>query len=213
MVQDYHLTLTAAMLRERGPTCASAHFIAHAVGAAGLLPAAARRRRGARCWRASSAPTARASSPARWAEAFADCCETVLGARVEPAARRVRSRTRAGPPARRARAGRRRRRRCGSGRTEPDVESHMAALREQVGDRAGSSCASTAPSCRRTSCAACWPTASCWPPTRVARARGAPGVRLSQPARPARIPRVHRRGAALRAGDRRRVRHRRTGSR
>ena len=52
---------------------------------------------------------------------------------------------------------------CARARTEADVDERMAALRER--DRRGPqgrSSGSTAPSCRRTSCAGCSPTGSCW---------------------------------------------------
>ena len=111
----------------------------------------------------------------RWADAFAACCAEVLGATV----RRHRAVTHAGRhhADRRARARRRRRTSCATRGQAATCERRMAALREQIGDRAGRSCGWTAPSCPRTSCAACRPTGELL--------RDRPGV--ARPRRPRRV--------------------------
>ena len=75
MVQDYHLTLVPAMLRElRGPTCASAHFT-HTPWAPpeyfAMLPDDGRR---ARCSTGMLGADHVGFLTARWAEAFLRCC-------------------------------------------------------------------------------------------------------------------------------------------
>ena len=57
MIQDYHLPLAPRMLRRAPPRRADRALLAHPVGTAGLLPAAARRGGPARCWTACWAPT------------------------------------------------------------------------------------------------------------------------------------------------------------
>ncbi|MGW0484687.1 alpha,alpha-trehalose-phosphate synthase (UDP-forming) [Nonomuraea sp. NPDC003214] len=132
MVQDYHLTLTPAMLRAERPDLRIAHF-SHTPWAPpeyfALLPDEVAREVLEGILGADHA----GFLTGRWAEAFMDCCAVLLGAEVDGAARTVTHEgrvTRIGVhglgvdgKALWARAG------------EPDVESHMAALREQVGDR------------------------------------------------------------------------------
>ena len=90
MVQDYHLFLVPRMLRDAASRPAHRALHAHAVGAAGLLRDAARRRRAARSSTACSAPTSSASTPQRWADLFRDTCRadrrrrTPDGVRVFP---------------------------------------------------------------------------------------------------------------------------------
>ncbi|MFF0579961.1 alpha,alpha-trehalose-phosphate synthase (UDP-forming) [Streptosporangium saharense] len=132
MVQDYHLALVPAMLRSERPDLRISHF-SHTPWAPpeyfGLLPDEV----AAELLEGILGADQAGFLTDRWAAAFMDCCESVLGARVERACRTV---THAGRTTRigvhglgvdgqalwaRAR--------------EPDVESHMAALRQLVGDR------------------------------------------------------------------------------
>ncbi|GAA3090814.1 trehalose-6-phosphate synthase [Streptosporangium carneum] len=132
MVQDYHLGLVPAMLRVERPDLRIAHF-SHTPWAPpeyfSLLPDEVATELLEGILGADHA----GFLTARWAGAFMDCCESVLGAEVDRAALGV---THGGRTTRIgvhglgvdgealwARA------------SEPDVESHMAALREQVGDR------------------------------------------------------------------------------
>jgi trehalose 6-phosphate synthase len=132
MVQDYHLTLTPAMLRSERPDLRIAHF-SHTPWAPpeyfSLLPDDVAREVLEGILGADHA----GFLAERWANAFMDCCRSMLGARIDRDARTV----------------------THEGRTtrigvhslgvdgealwerahEPDVESNMAALREQVGDR------------------------------------------------------------------------------
>ncbi|MEV4382682.1 trehalose-6-phosphate synthase [Streptosporangium sp. NPDC049644] len=132
MVQDYHLSLVPAMLRVERPDLRVAHF-SHTPWAPpeyfSLLPDDV----AAEVLEGILGADHAGFLTARWGGAFMDCCETVLGARVERASRTVTHEgrtTRVGThslgvdgKALWARA------------SEPDVESHMAALRAQVGDR------------------------------------------------------------------------------
>ncbi|WP_435866486.1 alpha,alpha-trehalose-phosphate synthase (UDP-forming) [Streptosporangium sandarakinum] len=132
MVQDYHLSLVPAMLRGERPDLRVAHF-SHTPWAPpeyfSLLPDDLR----VELLEGILGADRAGFLTARWAGAFMDCCETVLGARVDRAHRTVTHggrTTRVGVhplgvdgEALWARA------------SEPDVESHMAALRDQVGDR------------------------------------------------------------------------------
>ena len=132
MVQDYHLTLTPAMLRAERPDLRIAHF-SHTPWAPpeyfSLLPVDV----AAEVLEGILGADHAGFLTHRWAGAFMDCCETVLGARVNRADRTITHEgrvTRVGVHALGvdgkalwARA------------AEPDVESHMAALREQVGER------------------------------------------------------------------------------
>lgn len=132
MVQDYHLALVPAMLRSERPDLRVSHF-SHTPWAPpeyfGLLPDEV----AAELLEGILGADQAGFLTDRWAAAFMDCCESVLGARVERACRTV---THAGRTTRigvhglgvdgqalwaRAR--------------EQDVESHMAALRRLVGDR------------------------------------------------------------------------------
>jgi trehalose 6-phosphate synthase len=132
MVQDYHLTLTPAMLRAERPDLRVAHF-SHTPWAPpeyfSLLPDEVAREVLEGILGADHA----GFLTERWADAFIDCCEALLGAEADRTARTVTHEGRAtrvgvhalgvDGKALWARAG------------EPDVESHMIALREQVGDR------------------------------------------------------------------------------
>jgi trehalose 6-phosphate synthase len=132
VVQDYHLTLTPAMLRLERPDLRIAHF-SHTPWAPpeyfSLLPDDVAAEVLCGILGADHA----GFLTARWAAAFMDCCETFLDARVDRANRTVAHEdrvTRIGVhslgvngEALWARA------------AEPDVESHMAAIRQQVGDR------------------------------------------------------------------------------
>ncbi|MBG0814745.1 trehalose-6-phosphate synthase [Planomonospora sp. ID82291] len=132
LVQDYHLSLTPAMLRVERPDLRIAHF-SHTPWAPpeyfALLPddVAVELLEGVLGADHAGFLTA------RWAGAFMDCCAAVLGAEVDHADHTV---SHAGRTTRigvhplgvdaealwaRAR--------------EPDVESHMTALRDQIGDR------------------------------------------------------------------------------
>jgi len=132
MVQDYHLTLTPAMLRAERPDLRIAHF-SHTPWAPpeyfSLLPDEV----AGEVLEGILGADHAGFLTHRWAGAFMDCCEAVLSAEVD---RRARTITHGGRTTRVGvhalgvdgkalwtRAG------------EPDVESHMAALREQVGDR------------------------------------------------------------------------------
>ncbi|MBB6345383.1 trehalose-6-phosphate synthase [Nonomuraea muscovyensis] len=132
MVQDYHLTLTPAMLRAERPDLRIAHF-SHTPWAPpeyfSLLPDEVARE----VLEGILAADHAGFLTARWAQAFMDCCRALLGADVDGAARTVTHEgrtTRVGVHALGV-DGEALRRRAG----EPDVESHMSALREQVGDR------------------------------------------------------------------------------
>ncbi|WP_142262412.1 alpha,alpha-trehalose-phosphate synthase (UDP-forming) [Thermopolyspora flexuosa] len=132
LVQDYHLTLTPAMLRALRPDLRVAHF-SHTPWAPPeyftLLPDDVACEVLAGILGADHA----GFLTARWANAFMDCCEAVLGADVDRVARTVRHEgrtTRIGVHplgvdggALLARAG------------EPDVEARLHAIREAVGDR------------------------------------------------------------------------------
>ncbi|WP_030925226.1 alpha,alpha-trehalose-phosphate synthase (UDP-forming) [Streptosporangium amethystogenes] len=132
MVQDYHLSLVPAMLRGERPDLRVAHF-SHTPWAPpeyfSLLPDDV----AAEVLEGILGADHAGFLTARWGGAFMDCCETVLGARVERASRTVTHEGRTirigthslgvDGKALWARA------------SEPDVESHMAALRAQVGDR------------------------------------------------------------------------------
>ncbi|MEZ0075224.1 trehalose-6-phosphate synthase [Planotetraspora sp. GP83] len=132
MVQDYHLTLTPAMLRVERPDLRIAHF-SHTPWAPpeyfSLLPDDV----AAEVLSGILGADHAGFLTARWAAAFMDCCEAFLGARVDRESRTVTYEdrtTRIGVHALGvngeellARA------------AEPDVESHMTALRALVGDR------------------------------------------------------------------------------
>ncbi|MEW9532524.1 trehalose-6-phosphate synthase [Microbispora sp. NPDC049125] len=132
MVQDYHLTLTPAMLRVERPDLRIAHF-SHTPWAPpeyfSLLPDDV----AAEVLSGILGADHAGFLTARWARAFMDCCEAFLGAQVDHGARTVAYEgrtTRIGVhplgvngEALRERA------------AEPDVESHMAAIRALVGDR------------------------------------------------------------------------------
>jgi trehalose 6-phosphate synthase len=135
LVQDYHLALTPALLRERRPSLRIGHF-SHTPWAPPeyyrLLPDDIARRVLTGVLGADRA----AFLTRRWAGAFADCCEQVLGARVERPADGDITVTHEGRTTRvgvhglgadaeflRERAHR------------PDVDERLAALRETVGDR------------------------------------------------------------------------------
>lgn len=132
MIQDYHLTLTPAMLRVERPDLRIAHF-SHTPWAPpeyfSLLPDDVAVEVLSGILGADHA----GFLTARWAEAFMDCCAAFLGARVDRESRTV---THDGRTVRvgvhplgvngealLARA------------AEPDVESNMAAIRDMVGDR------------------------------------------------------------------------------
>ena len=89
MVQDYHLTLVPRMLAERRPDLAIAHF-SHTPWAPpdyfALLPDDVAREVLDGILGADHA----GFHAERWASAFLDCCEAVLGAEVDRAARTVR---------------------------------------------------------------------------------------------------------------------------
>ncbi|MFI7424384.1 trehalose-6-phosphate synthase [Nonomuraea sp. NPDC049684] len=132
MVQDYHLTLTPAMLRAERPDLRIAHF-SHTPWAPpeyfSLLPDAVTREVLDGILGADHA----GFLTARWAAAFMDCCEALLGARVDRAAGTVAHEgrtTRVGVHSLGVDGAALWARAC-----EPDVESHMAALAEQVAGR------------------------------------------------------------------------------
>jgi trehalose 6-phosphate synthase len=131
-VQDYHLSLAPLMLRERRPDVKIAHF-SHTPWAPpeyfSLLPDDI----GVKVLEGILGADHAGFLAERWADAFLDCCEAILEARVDRIARTVTHRgrtTRIGVhalgidgPALRERA------------AEADVAARAAALREQVGDR------------------------------------------------------------------------------
>ena len=132
MVQDYHLTLTPAMLRAERPDLRIAHF-SHTPWAPpeyfSLLPDEVARE----VLEGILASDHAGFLTGRWASAFMDCCEALLGAVVDRAGRTVTHEgrtTRIGVHALGVDGEALWARAC-----EPDVESHMVALREQVGDR------------------------------------------------------------------------------
>src|SRR5215467_10524720 len=132
MVQDYHLTLAPRMLAERRPDLAIAHF-SHTPWAPpeyfALLPDDVAREVLEGILGADHA----GFHAQRWADAFLDCCETVLDARVDRGARTVRHAghtTTVGvhalgvdAPQLRARA------------AADDVQAHVSALSEAAGGR------------------------------------------------------------------------------
>lgn len=132
MVQDYHLTLVPRMLAERRPDLAIAHF-SHTPWAPpeyfALLPDDVAREVLEGILGADHA----GFHAHRWADAFCDCCEAVLGAQVDRATRTVRHAghtTTVGvhplgvdAPQLRARA------------AADDVQAHVAALNQVAGDR------------------------------------------------------------------------------
>ncbi|GAA0396205.1 trehalose-6-phosphate synthase [Microbispora corallina] len=132
MVQDYHLTLTPAMLRVERPDLRIAHF-SHTPWAPpeyfSLLPDDVV----AEVLTGILGADHAGFLTARWARAFMDCCETFLGAHVDHTAGVVSYDDRTThigvhPLGVNGEALRRR-------AAEPDVESHMAAIRDLVGDR------------------------------------------------------------------------------
>jgi trehalose 6-phosphate synthase len=131
-IQDYHLTLAPRMLRDRRPDLKIAHF-SHTPWAPPeyyrLLPDDIGRQVLSGILGADHA----GFLAERWADAFLDCCEAFLGAKVDRVTRAVSYAgrlTRVGVhalgidgPALLARAG------------EPDVVARAKALRERVGNR------------------------------------------------------------------------------
>ncbi|GAA2156558.1 alpha,alpha-trehalose-phosphate synthase (UDP-forming) [Actinomadura napierensis] len=131
-IQDYHLSLAPRMLRERRPDLKIVHF-SHTPWAPPeyfrLLPDDI----GAQILQGILGADHAGFLTERWASAFLDCCEVVLGARVDRAARTV---TCAGHTTRVGVHG------LGVDGTElrqraaqQDVAERARALREQVGDR------------------------------------------------------------------------------
>ncbi|MFC0865487.1 trehalose-6-phosphate synthase [Sphaerimonospora cavernae] len=132
MVQDYHLTLAPAMLRVERPDLRIAHF-SHTPWAPpeyfSLLPDDV----AVEVLSGILGSDHAGFLTARWAEAFMDCCAVFLGARVDRESRTVSFGGRTvrigvhplgvNGEALRARA------------AEPDVESHIAAIKDVVGDR------------------------------------------------------------------------------
>jgi trehalose 6-phosphate synthase len=137
LVQDYHLTLVPGMLRERRPDLRIGHF-SHTPWAPPdyyrMLPDDVAERVLLGVLGADRA----AFLTRRWAEAFADCCASVLGARVERAQRdgdhltvtHAGRTTRLGVHGLGADGDFLRRR-----SHEADVDERVARLREVVGDR------------------------------------------------------------------------------
>jgi trehalose 6-phosphate synthase len=132
MVQDYHLTLVPRMLAQRRPDLAIAHF-SHTPWAPpdyfALLPDDVAREVLEGILGADHA----GFHAERWASAFLDCCEAVLGAQVDRAARAVRHAghtTTVGIHALGVDAAQLRDRAAAE-----DVQAHMAALTQVAGDR------------------------------------------------------------------------------
>src|SRR5580700_2430953 len=132
MVQDYHLTLVPRMLAERRPDLAIAHF-SHTPWAPpdyfALLPDDVAREVLEGILGADHA----GFHAERWASAFLDCCEAVLGAEVDRAARTVRHdghTTTVGIHALGVDAAQLRDRAAAD-----DVLAHMAGISEVAGDR------------------------------------------------------------------------------
>src|SRR5215831_16666488 len=132
MVQDYHLTLVPLMLAQRRPDLAIAHF-SHTPWAPpdyfALLPDDVAREVLEGILGADHA----GFHAERWASAFLDCCEAVLGAQVNRAARTVRHAghtTTVGIHALGVDAAQLRDRAAAE-----DVQAHMAALKQVAGDR------------------------------------------------------------------------------
>src|SRR5712691_8249125 len=132
MVQDYHLTLVPRMLAQRRPDLAIAHF-SHTPWAPpdyfALLPDDVAREVLEGILGAEHA----GFHAQRWASAFLDCCEAVLGARVDRAAGTVRHAghtTTVGIHALGVDAAQLRDRAAAD-----DVQAHMAGISEVAGDR------------------------------------------------------------------------------
>ena len=85
--QDYHLTLVPRMLGRAAARRARSRTSRTPRGRRPSTSGSCPTTSAARCWTASSAPTTPGSSRQRWADAFLDCCEAVLGAEVDRAAR------------------------------------------------------------------------------------------------------------------------------
>ncbi|MQY04311.1 alpha,alpha-trehalose-phosphate synthase (UDP-forming) [Actinomadura macrotermitis] len=131
-IQDYHLSLAPAMLRERRPDLKIAHF-SHTPWAPPeyyrLLPDDI----GAAVLTGILGADHAGFLTERWASAFLDCCEEILGAKVDRHARTVTLAghvTRVGVHALGVDGPELRRRAA-----QPDVAARAQALREQVGDR------------------------------------------------------------------------------
>ncbi|GAA1980867.1 alpha,alpha-trehalose-phosphate synthase (UDP-forming) [Kitasatospora viridis] len=132
LVQDYHLTLVPELLRELRPDLRIGYFLHIPWAPADYFRLLPDDRAAAVLTGVLGADRA-GFHTRRWAEAFADCCEQVLGATVDRADLSVTHRgrtTRLGVHALgadgeflRERAHR------------PDVDQRLAALRQQVGDR------------------------------------------------------------------------------
>ena len=209
MVQDYHLTLVPRMLAERRPDLAIAHF-SHTPWAPpeyfALLPDDVAREVLEGILGADHA----GFHAQRWADAFLDCCEAVLGAEVDRAARTVRHAghtTTVGvhplgvdAPQLRTRA------------AADDVQAHVAALTELAGDRKLIVRIDRTELSKNIVRGLAAYRELLDHLAAVARTGRPPGLRLPVPPRPARVPRVHGQRAADGAGDRGRVRHRGLGS-
>ena len=209
MIQDYHLDVCPRQLRERRDDLRIAHFT-HTPWAPpdyfAMLPDPVARELltgllgadhvGFHC--------------ARWARAFLDCCAEFLGAAVDHAARTVEweGRTvRIGLHP----AGHLRARRCGTGPPRRTSSPRSAHLRDLVGDRQVIARVDRTELSKNIVRGLLAYRELLRHPAGVARAGRAHRVRVPVPARPARVPRVHRDGAAGRPGDRGGVRHRRLG--
>lgn len=166
LVQDYHLCLVPGMLRELRPDLRIGHF-SHTPWAPEdyfrMLPDDIR----AELLDGMLGADRVAFLTRRWATAFTRCVETAAPDRYRVATSpedRPEIEHLDGTPPGRTLVGvhglgadaeflRERSHRA-------DVGERMAALREEIGATAGRSCASTGPSCPRTSCGGCWRTGS-----------------------------------------------------
>ena len=210
MVQDYHLTLVPRMLADRRPDVAIGYFC-HTPWAPpdyfAILPDDVGREVLDGVLGADHA----GFHTQRWADAFLDCCEAVLEAEVDRAGRTVRYRghtTTVGVHPLGVDAGELRERAAAA-----DVQAHVTALASAAGGR------KLIVRIDRTELSknivrglAAYRELLVTEPA-VAGAGDPSRVRLSVPARPARVPRVHRQRAAARPPDHRRLRHRGLGSR
>ena len=204
VVQDYHLSLVPRMLADRRPDLRIAHF-SHTPWAPPdyyrVLPDQVAREVLEGILGADHA----GFLCQRWADAFADCCEAILGAEVDRARQRISYRghvTGIGVHALGVDAAEL------TGRAaEPDVAQRLAELTELAGGR------KLIVRIDRTELSKNIVRGlAAYRELLVTRPEwhgpgDAPGLRLPVPDRPGRVPRVHRGGAAAGRADRGRVRH------
>ena len=167
LVQDYHLCLVPGMLRVLRPDLRIGHF-SHTPWAPvdyfRMLPDDIR----AELLDGMLGADRLAFLTWRWATAFLDCAAELDRARPggpglgdDPRRSSTWTAPRPAGPASACTASARTRSSCATARTRTTSPSGWPRCARRSARAAGRSCASTGPSCRRTSCAGCWPTGSC----------------------------------------------------